>query len=283
MRTKILSIASLVIVASMLLTACGTPAATTAATSAPVVQTVVVGGTPQVVTATPAAVAAKEYKSKDPTTFTVETFGEPETLDPAYDYETAGAEIVQNTYDFLVFYKRDSISELIPMLATEVPTVANGGISADGLTYTFKIRQGVKFHNGDDLKASDVAFTFARNILQGGTSSPQWLLFEPLLGSLGGNNDITDLVDPSGKLADDKASLAKADPAKLKDACTKVTSAITSDDTAGTVTFKLAQPWGPFLVTLAGPYSAIQDKAWVGQNGGWDGSCDTWQNFYGVT
>ena len=35
-------------------------------------------------------------------------------------------------------------------------------ISDDGLTWTFKIREGVKFHNGDTLKASDVAFSFNR-------------------------------------------------------------------------------------------------------------------------
>ena len=35
-------------------------------------------------------------------------------------------------------------------------------VSDDGLAYTFKLRQGVKFHNGDDLTADDVKFTFDR-------------------------------------------------------------------------------------------------------------------------
>ena len=35
-------------------------------------------------------------------------------------------------------------------------------ISEDGLTYTFKIRQGVKFHNGDDLTMEDIQYSFDR-------------------------------------------------------------------------------------------------------------------------
>ena len=201
MRTKLFTIVSLIVVASMVLTACGAPATQAVQTAAPIVQTVVVAGTPQtiVVTPTPEAVQPAEFKSKDPTTFVMlEWGGGPDTLDPAYDYETAGSEVIQNVYDFLVFYNKDKVDQLVPMLATEVPTKDNGGISADGKTYTFKIRQGVKFHNGDDMKPSDVAFTMQRALLQGGTSSPQWLMFEPLMGSLGGNNDITDLLDPDG-------------------------------------------------------------------------------------
>ena len=286
MRTKLFSLLSVFMIFSMVLAACApsTVVVTQVVPGATQVVTQIVAGTPQVmvVTATPAPTQpaqAATFKSKDSTTLVNQEFGEPETLDPALDYETGGNEIIQNAYDFLVFYNKDKVSELVPMLATEVPTLANGDISADGKTYTFKIRQNVKFHNGDTLKPSDVAYTFQRGILQGGTASPQWLFVQPVLGSQ--YTDVVDVIDP--KLEDDAASLQKADAAKVKAVCTTVTNAITADDTAGTVTFKLAQPWGPFLITLAGAWGAVTDKAWEVQNGAWDGSCDTWQKFYGVT
>jgi peptide/nickel transport system substrate-binding protein len=58
---------------------------------------------------------------------------------------------------------------------------------------------------------------------------------------------------------------------------------IVADDAAGTVTMTLAAPWGPFLPTIAQTWGSVMDKEWVAEKGGWDGSCDTWQKFYGVT
>jgi peptide/nickel transport system substrate-binding protein len=146
--------------------------------------------------------------------------------------------------------------------------------------WTFKIRQGVTFHEGGDLTASDVAYTFQRGLLQGGYSTPQWMLAEPFFGV--GLDDITMLVD-EGASADDREALMANDPEVLKAACEKVKAAIVADDAAGTVTMTLAQPWGPFLPTIANGWGSIMDKEWVIENGGWDDSCDTWQNFYGTT
>jgi len=129
------------------------------------------------------------------------------------------------------------------------------------------------------MTPSDVAYTFQRGLLQGGTASPQWLFTEPVLGV--GIYDIAEVVDPTGALDDDKEGLAAADPAALKAACEKVTSAIVADDAAGTVTFNLAQAWAPFISSFTGSWGSIQSKAWVVAGGGWDGSCDTWQTFYG--
>lgn len=217
---------------------------------------------------------SKTEAAKDPTSIVVATSGDTDTLDPALAYDTASGEIIQNVYETLVFYDGDKPSEFVPQLAE------SWEISDDGTVYTFKIRQGVKFHEGGDLTPSDVAYSLQRGLLQGGYSSPQLLLAEPFLGI--GNDDITMIVD-EGASADDRETLLKNDPATLKAACEKVQSAIVADDAAGTVTMTLAQPWGPFLATLANGWGSIMDKEWVIENGGWDGSCDTWQNTYGMT
>ena len=46
-----------------------------------------------------------------------------------------------------------------PALAVDVPTVENGGISADGLNWKVKLRDGVKWHDGEPFTAEDVKFT----------------------------------------------------------------------------------------------------------------------------
>jgi peptide/nickel transport system substrate-binding protein len=268
---KLFVVLSLLIVASMLLSACGGAPATPQT----VVQTVVVAGTPQVVEVTPTTAPAADMKSKDPTTLNVVEPGlSIDTLDPALAYDTASAEILQNTYNTLVFYDGAATDKFVPMLAESWTT------SPDGKTWVFTIRKGVKFHNGDVLTPTDVAYSFQRGLLQGGSSSPQWLLYEAFFGV--GTADITDVVDPKGTLADDRDLLSKFDPAAVKAACDKTQAAIVADDAAGTVTMTLAQPWGPFLATIAQTWGSVMDKKWVAENKGWDGTCDTWQNFYGM-
>ena len=62
-------------------------------------------------------------------------------------------------YDMLVRFDADTLGPA-PGLAEEIPTEENGGISEDGMTYTFKIREGVTWQDGEPLTAHDVAFTY---------------------------------------------------------------------------------------------------------------------------
>ena len=51
--------------------------------------------------------------------------------------------------------------QLIPDLATVIPSRANGGISADGRSVTYHLRRGVRWHDGAPFDARDVVFSFA--------------------------------------------------------------------------------------------------------------------------
>ncbi len=269
--------AALLVAAGLMLAACGgtqlsTPEPTPTETVGPI-------PTVPMVTSTPAIAVPASFKSSDPSTFYQVQSSDLDTLDPVVSSDANASAIFQNVYETLLFYNRESVSSFIPQLAEEVPSAANGGISPDGLTYTFKIRTGVRFQNGDELTPADVAYSFQRGLLSGGSNSMEWLLFEPLLGPTP-NNDITDLVDINGSYLDNPAKLAAAYPAGLKAICQRVQSRISVDAAKGTVTFQLTHPWGPFLMILTSPFASIEDQKWVAANGGWDGSCDTWQKFY---
>ena len=275
---KLFAVLSVLIVASMLLTACGTAATTAPAATSAAATT---AATEAATTAAGSGAAAAVLTSKDPTSFVEVTAGDIDTLDPALAYDTASGEIIQNTYNTLIFYDGAEPSKFVPMLATEVPSQENGGISADGLTWTWKIRSGVTFHNGDPMTPSDVAFSFQRGMLQGGASSPQLMIYPAFFGV--GIDDITTLVKADDSLVDDRDSLVKEDPALLKSTCEKVKAAVVADDAAGTVTFHFAQPYLALMPQMAQTWMSVMDAKWVAENKGWDGSCDTWQNFYGMT
>jgi peptide/nickel transport system substrate-binding protein len=69
---------------------------------------------------------------------------------------------VDRGVQFAIFdslWRIDQSAALIPNLATEIPSVENGGISEDGLTYTFHLRDDAKWHDGEPFTAADVVFS----------------------------------------------------------------------------------------------------------------------------
>ncbi|GAB4349235.1 MAG: peptide ABC transporter substrate-binding protein [Cyanophyceae cyanobacterium] len=62
------------------------------------------------------------------------------------------------TYEPLATYDRDG--NLIPILAAEIPSNENGGIAPDGTAVTWKLRDGLKWSDGQPFTAEDVVFTF---------------------------------------------------------------------------------------------------------------------------
>jgi peptide/nickel transport system substrate-binding protein len=230
------------------------------------------------VVVTPTAEPAAPIAAPDPTTYVTQTFGDIGTLDPALGYDTASNTPIMNIYETLIWYNGPDATTYIPQLATEVPSVENGGISEDGLTYTFNIREGVTFHDGAEMTPSDVAYSFQRGLLQSDPNGPQWLFLEPILGYTSG--DVTEGIQEGAFAGDPEALKAGATPEELAATCELVKAAVVADDAAGTVTFNLAQPWSPLLATLAGTWGSVIDQDWAVAQGDWDGDCATWQDFY---
>jgi peptide/nickel transport system substrate-binding protein len=183
------------------------------------------------------------------------TIGEPDSLDPAYQYDTASYEIIFNVYEGLLFYNRESYTEFVPVLATDMPEVSD-----DLLTYTFHLRDGIKFHEGGDLTPEDVAYTLWRGMIQDRAGGPQWVVLEPLTGYYA----IEDIAEEMGDQA----------------ACEFVKSSVEFDNDAMTVTFNLPSPFGAFLNIIASGWGVAMDKEWVIEQGGWDGDCATWRDYH---
>jgi len=143
----------------------------------------------------------------------------PTYIDPAVGTDFSDTMAIVQLYDTLIFPNMDG--SIRPNLAEK------WDISNDALTYTFHLRKGVKFHNGDELTAEDVVFSTERlfNIGEG---------FAYLL--------------------------------QTKDAQGRIISGIESvkaiDDY--TVEFKLARPFGPFVPALVRLY--ILNKSQVMKN-----------------
>jgi peptide/nickel transport system substrate-binding protein len=108
---------------------------------------------------------------------------DPDTLDPAAQTTTTSAQIVDMMVETLV--KVNEKGAVDPLLATKWES------SSDGLTWTFTLRQGIKFQDGTPFNAAAVKFSIDR-LLNPST-------FRALPGVLGGKTGIdhTDVVDDS--------------------------------------------------------------------------------------
>ena len=84
--------------------------------------------------------------------------GEPDSLNPLVSTSSDLADFTHLYLSYLL--EVDDRGQLVPEIAAEVPTVANGGISRNGMTVTYHLRRGVKWQDGAPLTAHDVVFTY---------------------------------------------------------------------------------------------------------------------------
>ncbi|HEV8674090.1 MAG TPA: ABC transporter substrate-binding protein [Methylomirabilota bacterium] len=85
----------------------------------------------------------------------VGNLGEPPALDAHWTTASITETLTNHIYEGL--FTLDDGNRPIPMLAESMPTV-----SPDGLTYTIKLRQGIKFHNGKEMSSDDVVASLNR-------------------------------------------------------------------------------------------------------------------------
>src|SRR5438876_7648061 len=133
-------------------------------------------------------------------------------LDPAYSYTVQGWAAMWNVYLSLLGYKHVNGPDgatLVPALATDLPQ-----ISSDGLTYKFTLRKGLKYSNGNPVKATDVRYASERDFL---ADSPGVGFFSNIAGA---------------------DSFSKTKKGHI--------TGITANDATGAITIKLVKPQGDF-------------------------------------
>jgi peptide/nickel transport system substrate-binding protein len=103
-----------------------------------------------------AATPAPSSEIKTGGTIVVALSGDINRTDPALVDDANSTWVAQQVQEGLVTLKPGSADEIVPALATE------WSVSDDGLTYTFKLREGVTFHDGTALDAAAVKYNFDR-------------------------------------------------------------------------------------------------------------------------
>src|SRR3984885_12253700 len=136
----------------------------------------------------------------------------PDYMDPQISYTAEGWTAMRPVYVPLLTYKAASEeegAEIIPGLAEELPKVTNGG-----KTYTMHLRKGLKYSNGEEIKAGDFKFAVERCFLTNSGGSPFY----------------TDIVGAEKFSENKKGGI----------------SGITTDDKSGEIVIKLNKPRGTF-------------------------------------
>jgi len=115
----------------------------------------------------------REQGTNNPCEIVEMSIGDASTIDPHDAYDSASGDVIEQVYDTLYRYAGDGSGNAIiePRLATGYT------VSADGLTYTFDLRDDVYFSNGDKMEASDVVYSWCRVLGYGSPDSHVgWIL-----------------------------------------------------------------------------------------------------------
>lgn len=191
------------------------------------------------------------------TSLTVEEQDQPDSLDPAVTYVTPGWEVVDQVYQGLVTYNGTSITQFEGVLAK------NWTVSSDGMNYTFYLRNGVTFSNGDPFNAYVMWYSVYRTIVM--AQAPYWILGQNFAAGNGVSFNVTDAMLNSINYADPSAANLTA--MTYPDQSVQVIN-------ASEIQFNLGYgsngdvPYSQFLATLQTPMAMAVDPAYVLAHGG---------------
>ena len=131
-----------------------------------------------------------------------------------------------------------------------IPWLASGyNLSADGLTYTIFLRQGINFFDGTPFNASAVKYSLERVVIMSDPNGPGWCL-DPMRGAAAMRQAVWDGTANASTVAAWSAS----NPVEIVDDYT--------------VKIHLDAPYSPFLLVLAYSVSSIVSPSYVEANGG---------------
>jgi oligopeptide transport system substrate-binding protein len=163
---------------------------------------------------------------------------DPDSLDPSIASTSTDIGVLHALDRGLLYFDKDL--NVVPSLATALPT-----ISADGLTYTFTLRDGAKYSNGDPIVAGDIVYAFKR-IIDPRTASTYQAFYADVKGG-------AEILALTGKKP-------AATDAEINAALDKYGVSAPDDKT---VVFTLAHPAG-YFDDIVGLWGAVPiEKKWV--------------------
>ena len=125
-------------------------------------------------------------------TLTVALDGDIRYADPALVSDASSIYVANQVVEGLVGLEPGTISQIVPVLAADLPT-----LSPDGLTYTFKLRSGIKFHDGTDFDAAAVKFNYDRwNAFPTGDLQANATYYASVFGGFGDASNIVSVEAP---------------------------------------------------------------------------------------
>lgn len=191
-----------------------------------------------------------------PTSIVVEEESQPDSMDPAVSYATPGWEVVEQVYQGLLAPDGTSYNTYIGVLR-------DWTVSPDGMTYTFSLRSGVTFSNGDPFNAYVMWFSVYRTLLM--NQGPAWILGQNLIAGNGVDFNITDTIlnsidytNPSSK---DLNYMTYPNQSVVVGAADQLIMHLGYG-------YNGAAPYSAFLATLSTPIAMAVDPQVVKANGG---------------